>query len=48
MMILFLQKNETKNFNLDQGNIGVAEKVDDKWIINQWVKKTILPIFSYQ
>ena len=26
--------NETIN-NLDQGDIRVAEKVDDKWIINQ-------------
>ena len=36
--------NETIN-NLDQGNIRVAEKVDDKWIINQWVKKSILLYF---
>ena len=36
--------NETIN-NLDQGNIRVAEKVNDKWIINQWVKKSILLYF---
>ena len=36
--------NETIN-NLDQGDIRVAEKVDDKWIINQWVKKSILLYF---
>ena len=36
--------NETIN-NLDHGNIRVAEKVDDKWIINQWVKKSILLYF---
>ena len=36
--------NETIN-NLDQGNIRVAEKINDKWIINQWVKKSILLYF---
>jgi 2,3,4,5-tetrahydropyridine-2-carboxylate N-succinyltransferase len=36
--------NETIN-NLDSGKIRVAEKNDNEWIINQWVKKSILLYF---
>ena len=36
--------NETVN-SLDSGKIRVAEKNDNEWIINQWVKKSILLYF---
>ena len=36
--------NETIN-SLDSGKIRVAEKNDNEWIINQWVKKSILLYF---
>lgn len=30
---------------LDSGEIRVAEKVDDEWVVNQWVKKAVLLYF---
>ena len=30
---------------LDSGNIRVCEKVDNKWQVNQWIKKAILLSF---
>ena len=36
--------NETIEL-VDQGKIRVAEKRDDKWIVNQWIKKAILLSF---
>ena len=36
--------NETLN-NLDQGVIRVCEKVNNVWIVNQWIKKAILLSF---
>ena len=30
---------------LDKGKIRVAEKKDDKWITNQWIKKAIMLSF---
>ncbi len=30
---------------LDEGKLRVAEKVDDNWIVNQWVKKAVLLSF---
>ena len=32
-------------FELDQGELRVAEKIKEKWIINEWVKKAILLSF---
>ncbi|MCD8339737.1 MAG: 2,3,4,5-tetrahydropyridine-2,6-dicarboxylate N-succinyltransferase [Burkholderiales bacterium] len=31
---------------LDSGQIRVAEKVDDKWVVNEWIKKAILLSFK--
>ena len=33
---------------LDKGTIRVAEKVDDKWIVNDWVKKCVILYFPIQ
>ena len=33
---------------LDRGELKVCEKVEDKWQINQWVKKAILLYFRYK
>jgi len=30
---------------LDRGDVRVAERVDDEWIVNEWVKKAILLFF---
>ena len=30
---------------LDSGEIRVAEKVNDEWVVNQWVKKAVLLYF---
>ena len=32
--------------NLDYGKIRVAEKIKDKWVLNQWVKKAVLLSFQ--
>ena len=32
--------------NLDKGSLRVCEKIDDKWIVNQWAKKAILLSFK--
>ena len=37
--------NETINL-LDKGKIRVAEKENDKWIVNQWIKQAILLSFK--
>jgi len=33
---------------LDNGSIRVAEKIDNKWIVNEWVKKAVLMYFPIQ
>jgi 2,3,4,5-tetrahydropyridine-2-carboxylate N-succinyltransferase len=33
---------------LDEGKLRVAEKQDDKWIVNQWAKKAVLLSFRIQ
>jgi 2,3,4,5-tetrahydropyridine-2-carboxylate N-succinyltransferase len=33
---------------LDKGEIRVAEKVEDKWIVNEWVKKGVILYFPIQ
>ena len=33
---------------LDKGKLRVAEKVDDKWTVNQWVKKAVVLYFPIQ
>ncbi len=30
---------------LDSGNLRVAEKIDGKWTVNQWIKKAVLISF---
>ena len=30
---------------LDSGKVRVAEPVGDEWIVNQWLKKAVLPGF---
>ena len=30
---------------LDNGTIRVCEKLDNKWVVNQWIKKAILLSF---
>ena len=35
---------ETLN-QLDVGNIRVCEKIDNDWVVNQWIKKAILLSF---
>lgn len=32
---------------LDRGELRVAEKMDDAWVVNQWVKKAILLLFRH-
>ena len=32
---------------LDEGKIRVAEKINSKWIVNDWIKKAILIYFSF-
>jgi len=32
---------------LDRGELRVAEKNDDEWVVNQWVKKAILLLFRH-
>jgi 2,3,4,5-tetrahydropyridine-2-carboxylate N-succinyltransferase len=32
---------------LDKGEVRIAEKVEDNWIVNDWAKKAILLFFSY-
>jgi len=32
---------------LDRGELRVAEKKDDEWVVNQWVKKAILLLFRH-
>ena len=34
--------------NLDEGKIRIAEKIKEKWIINDWIKKAVILYFSYQ
>ena len=40
-------KNAIKNIiqKLDDGQLRIAEKVNDKWIVNQWLKKAVLLSF---
>ena len=33
--------------DLDKGKIRVAEKIDSKWVVNDWIKKAILLYFSF-
>ena len=33
--------------DLDMGKIRVAEKIDSKWVVNDWIKKAILLYFSF-
>ena len=37
--------NEQTIEKLDSGEIRVAEKVNDEWVVNQWVKKAVLLYF---
>jgi len=30
---------------LDQGRIRAAEKINDEWVVNQWVKKAVIMYF---
>jgi 2,3,4,5-tetrahydropyridine-2-carboxylate N-succinyltransferase len=34
--------------NIDQGNYRVAEKIDGKWVVNEWLKKAVLLSFRTQ
>lgn len=34
--------------DLDKGIIRVAEKINDKWIVNEWIKKAVLMYFPIQ
>ena len=38
--------NSTLN-DLDKGKIRVAEKINDGWVVNDWIKKAILLYFSF-
>ena len=38
--------NYTLN-DLDKGKIRVAEKINDGWVVNDWIKKAILLYFSF-
>ena len=31
--------------NLDEGKIRIAEKIKEKWIINDWIKKAVILYF---
>lgn len=33
---------------LDRGELRVAEKIQDKWIVNQWIKKAVLLYFKIE
>ena len=33
--------------DLDKGKIRVAEKINSKWVVNDWIKKAILLYFSF-
>ena len=49
-----LKNTDTRNIikeiinQLDNGLIRVAEKVDDKWVVNEWIKKAVLMYFPIQ
>ena len=32
---------------LDKGKIRVAEKINNNWVVNDWIKKAILLYFSF-
>ena len=40
-------KNTVKNIiqKLDNGELRIAEKINGKWIVNQWLKKAVLLSF---
>ena len=52
--INFIENIEARNSvleildNLDKGKLRVCEKIEDNWIVNQWLKKTILLSFRIQ
>ena len=52
--INFIENIEAKNSvlevldNLDKGKLRVCEKIEGNWIVNQWLKKTILLSFRIQ
>ena len=52
--INFIENIEAKNSvlevldNLDKGKLRVCEKIENNWIVNQWLKKTILLSFRIQ
>jgi 2,3,4,5-tetrahydropyridine-2-carboxylate N-succinyltransferase len=52
--INFIENTEARNTvlevldNLDKGKLRVCENIDGNWIVNQWLKKTILLSFRIQ
>ncbi len=52
--INFIENNEARSAvieildNLDKGKLRVCEKIEGNWIVNQWLKKTILLSFRIQ
>jgi 2,3,4,5-tetrahydropyridine-2-carboxylate N-succinyltransferase len=42
-----IQKVKDTINDLDKGKLRVAEKINGKWIVNDWVKKAILLYFSF-
>ena len=52
--INFIENIEARNSvlevldDLDKGKLRVCEKIEDNWIVNQWLKKTILLSFRIQ
>ena len=52
--INFIENTEARNAvlevldNLDKGKLRVCEKIEGNWIVNQWLKKTILLSFRIQ
>ena len=42
-----IQKVKDTINNLDKGKLRVAEKINDKWVVNDWIKKAILLYFSF-
>ena len=52
--INFIENIEARNSvlevlnNLDKGKLRVCEKIEGNWIVNQWLKKTILLSFRIQ
>ena len=52
--INFIENTEARNAvlevldNLDKGKLRVCENIDGNWIVNQWLKKTILLSFRIQ